>query len=258
MPSLSYNNFYLPTQQVRQPLQLGYAQPSGNSVSRTPLPRMGGNGSSVPEIQQVLLALAGLFREIFGGSNLASAPIGSAAPGQMAGARVNPTGFMGSPVGAGNLPPTDRPEVQGAMNFLAQDPEGAVLLDAAARNGARVTIADTDRNVNGYFDPNDGTIVISSRLLNDREQFLATLGHELGHAASRNDGNSIDEEGDVEALSRRILSRLLDGRELSAAEQNQIADEKRRLYVPDVRAGRLATENNFESTMAGLGINILT
>ncbi|MDX2085433.1 MAG: hypothetical protein SFZ03_08605 [Candidatus Melainabacteria bacterium] len=82
-------------------------------------------------------------------------------------------------------------ELQQSLELLYRNsPTSRALMDVAAANGVRIRVDTTgNRNILGFYDPNTNEIVVGN------PQNLSTIVHELTHAVTRNNGNSLTEEG---------------------------------------------------------------
>jgi len=102
------------------------------------------------------------------------------------------------------------PRLQGTIDKIAQDPEGAKLLEAAKANGLKsITVnpnlpGGTAGVTKGF---GDGTQSIEIKDPNSADAILV-MAHELGHAATPGDGDSQTEEKVVTEVGRRIQQRV--------------------------------------------------
>jgi hypothetical protein len=162
------------------------------------------------------------------------------------------------------LNPGNDPDVARFINAGSTDPEVAQLMVDAANNGARVRFDETEPNINGFFQQrgNDRQIVISNRLRNDPNMSgLETFIHEIGHAATPEDGNSVREEAAVEVFARTKASELrnglnlVPGRRFALPNVAQVLRERTDLYrrlEPD-----LPEDNGFVANLQSRGIDVL-
>jgi hypothetical protein len=58
----------------------------------------------------------------------------------------------------------------------------------------------------------NGVITISPKAMQSDADLIHTMAHELGHAATRDNGNSLNEEKSVDALGQRIQQRIAPGK----------------------------------------------
>lgn len=136
-------------------------------------------------------------------------------------------------------------QLQNSLDKIENDPVGSVLLAKARENGVKIRVGDTGgSNILGLFNPNTNEIVVRD------PNNIKTIVHELGHAATPQDGNSQEEEGIVEAIGRDVVSRIETGRSLSNNELQQIANQKRTLYR------ELNRSNDIKNSLANLGISV--
>jgi hypothetical protein len=132
-----------------------------------------------------------------GGAGGAGGAGGMAAAGQSTptGPAVNVQGIMVDPA----LAP--------AVQQIANHPDGAKLLAAAKANGLTEITVNSNLNpdggagTEGLFIPGQNKIEIANP---NGENLIHLLGHELGHAATKQDGNSFLEEQTVDALGAKI------------------------------------------------------
>jgi hypothetical protein len=132
------------------------------------------------------------------------------------------------------------PALQNALNLIAQDPEGAKLLAGAQAAGvSSIKVGNLPPGTMGLYQPGTKEITINKDLLNNPSDLVRTLAHELGHAATPQNGNSQAEEAAVDAIGNRIADRVAPGnrfkldvgsyRNLQA--DNGIANDLRRLGI---------------------------
>jgi hypothetical protein len=107
------------------------------------------------------------------------------------------------------------PRLQGAIDQIARDPEGAKLLQAAKEQGLKSITVNPGLNPGGgpvgtqgvTKNLGNGTQAIEIANPNSPD-LIHTLGHELGHAATSRDGDSWTEEQTVDRIGDRIQQRL--------------------------------------------------
>ena len=132
----------------------------------------------------------------------------------------------------------DDPRLQDALQRIAQDPEGAKLVQAAEAQGLKVQVGNLPPGVMGQHE--NGVITISPNALKNDSDLIHTMAHELGHAATRGDGDSIAEEKAVDELGQRIQQRVAPGG----------------TYQLDVGAYHgLSQDNGIKNSLAQIGIN---
>lgn len=88
--------------------------------------------------------------------------------------------------------------------LLAQDPQGQKLLAMAAERGVKIQVGHLPSNLLGQFNPNTNTVTISA----NNPDSIETLGHELVHAVTPEDGTSKTEEATANVVGNQIKSRL--------------------------------------------------
>jgi hypothetical protein len=113
----------------------------------------------------------------------------------------------GGATGLGNV--KGDPRLLQAMQQIARDPEGAKVTRAAQAPGLKVQVGQLPPGVMGATQ--NGTITLSPQALSNKPDLIHTLGHELGHAATPKDGDSIAEEQAVDQLGKRIQQRIAPG-----------------------------------------------
>lgn len=78
------------------------------------------------------------------------------------------------------------------MNTIWNTPTGQKLMQNAADRGVNIQfLPDNGDNVKGLFDPTSNTITVEN---GTQEEMVETLAHELVHAATPENGNSLNEE----------------------------------------------------------------
>jgi hypothetical protein len=143
-----------------------------------------------------------------------------------------------------NVKPSNNPaqqaSLQQTLDRIAQDPEGAKLLEEAKRRGVKIQVGDTGKqNVLGLFDPNTNTVTVS-----DPEN-IKTIVHELVHATTPEDGNSKEEEATANIIGDRVQARL-NGR--TPRNPSDISRETKPLY------GNLKENNPIRDSLFKLGL----
>src|SRR5262249_4849599 len=108
---------------------------------------------------------------------------------------------VGASIAAGAAGPdlskgTGDPKPLQATQEIARDPQGGKLVQAAEAQGLNLQVGQLPQGVMG--ETLNGTITISPQALSNKPDLIHTLGHELGHAATPNDGDSIAEEQAVD------------------------------------------------------------
>jgi hypothetical protein len=147
-----------------------------------------------------------------------------------------------------SLNPNNDPALAELITLSAQDPEVAILMNDAAANGVTVRFGETEPNVNGFFQPtgnNTGFIVLSDRLRNSPTlEALPTLIHEMVHAATSENANSLLEEGVAEAFAETKAAELrnafnvVPGRTFALPDVPALIQQRMNLYArlePELR-----------------------
>jgi len=195
--------------------------------------------------------------------------------GNGAGLGVNGAGGKGAGNGAINTTtdPTQRARLDNALSGMANDPEGSKLLEAAIAKGYTIEVGDPSaatgsrdaggahdvaacpecqaaldggQQVNGVTLPGQKKIVINP----NAPDFEKTLAHELVHAASEGDGNSVQEEGVADVVGFRIAGRLTGN--VNPLSEAEIAKQKEASYTVATAGGQ--ARNGIIETLAQLGI----
>ncbi len=166
---------------------------------------------------------------------------------------MDAAGGGGGAQGAGQTTPTGPavniaglqvdPSLAPALEAIANHPDGAKLLEAAKANG--LTSISVNSNLNpgggagteGLFNPNTNSIEIANP---NGENLINILAHELGHAATKGDGNSQLEETTVNNLGARI--------------QQDLTGRASTFNLDEASYGNLNRDNGIRNTLAGLGI----
>lgn len=170
--------------------------------------------------------------------------------------------------------PAQRARLDTALGGMANDPEGSKLLQAAAAKGYTIEVGDPSaaagardadgaahdaascpecqaaldggQQVNGVTLPGQKKIIINP----NAPDFEKTLAHELVHAASEGDGNSIQEEGVADVVGFRIAGRITG--KVNPLSEAEIARQKQANYTVATAGGQ--TNNSIVATLAQLGI----
>lgn len=81
---------------------------------------------------------------------------------------------------------------RGCLATLQKSATGRKLLEEAAKRGVKIEFkADNGDSTMGQYNPNNNTITVES---GNMEKMVETLGHELLHATTNENGNSMQEE----------------------------------------------------------------
>jgi hypothetical protein len=164
-----------------------------------------------------------------------------------------------------SLNPNNDPQLAELINLSVQDPEVATLMSKAAANGVTVRFGETEANVNGYFQPTGrgtGVVVLSDRLRNSPTlEALPTFIHEMVHAATPENGNSLLEEGVAEAFAETKAAELRNtfnvapGRNFTLPNIPALIRERINLYArlePELRE-----DNGIVGDLQTLGISLM-
>lgn len=249
--------FQTPLQKTLGLNQAVGATPTGSGIFNSDIFRTGSNAATGANFstatQSALNGNGGVFNsDIFktggGSTGLSSANNPLAFSGGLSGTTVKTpgfgsdifrtggtVGFGGSLVGSpGQLTTDGTPNLQSALNKIAQDPAGGKLLQAARAKGfnIRVGIPPNDSNlgtasnaiIQGVTTTGGGTneIVINP----NAQDFIKTLAHELYHA-STDPRDSVQEEIQANIIGDQISARI-NGR--PPRDPARIAAETRPLY----------------------------
>lgn len=150
--------------------------------------------------------------------------------------------------------PTQKARLNGTLDKISKDPEGSKLLKAAMENGYTIEVGDPAKaagadsshgQVNGVTLPDQKKIIISP----DAPEFDKTVAHELVHAATDSDGNSIQEEGVADVVAYRINGRITGNK--NPMSEEEIAKAKEASYTVEQTG---AQNNDIIQTLAKIGI----
>lgn len=134
----------------------------------------------------------------------------------------------------------DSEALERSLAAIAEDPDGARLLEAARQNGVTIRVGSpsNDPNVRGVF-TGDEIIVRDPRN-------IKTIVHELVHAATPHDGNSKEEEGIAEVVGTRVTRRIAEEEGLSATSLGAPEGSDQHIYTSkqEVDGYRHLTQRN--------------
>ena len=210
-------------------------------------------------MSQVATLIQGLGLGLAGGSTPATTPQSPAAtslPTQQASATTPVTGAGGNQLAAQaqqkntTTDPTQKQRLDTILGKVAQDPEGAILLQKALANGYTFEVGDPSKA--GSKDENDkdsinGVTTDNKIVINpNAPEFDKTVVHELVHAATKGDGDSQTEEGLADVIGYRISSRV-DGTAAPGSDQ-QIFNNKIQNYP------ELQKTNDILASLKSLGV----
>jgi len=145
---------------------------------------------------------------------------------------------------AGGPVQSNSPEIQKALNAIGNDPEGGRLLQAAQEKGLLKVVEDKSLppGVQGRYTNNgDGTGTIAVRDAKSPD-LVATLVHELGHAATPENNSSQLEERTVDAIGARVQARV--------TGRNKIWDLNTDAY------SSLPWDNGIKDALRRLGVDV--
>ncbi|MEW5822545.1 MAG: DUF6782 family putative metallopeptidase [Cyanobacteriota bacterium] len=91
---------------------------------------------------------------------------------------------------------------RGCVNTLKKSATGRKLLQEAEKRGVKIEFKpDNGDSKMGQYNPNTNTITVES---GNMEKMVETLGHELVHATTRENGNSMNEEKSAFIIGEKI------------------------------------------------------
>lgn len=109
-------------------------------------------------------------------------------------------------------------KVSNALSQIATDPEGQKLIQLAEQKGYKIEIGSTGEKAAATTDSKAKKIVVDINAKGlDSYNLTATIAHELVHASTDGNGDSLLEESLSTAVGNRIAKRA-DGRPETAAE----------------------------------------
>ena len=238
---------------------------TGSSLPGGLLGTGGDLGSIFQQLMMVMTMMLSLMTQLFQGggmSTFAAQDNGTFDPNAQApGDFIIPEGLSsaapqpGNPSqnygGSGNSSADSGGRLDTILAKVAQDSEGAILLNAAKANGYSIEVGDPSKYSTGQGDadsiygvtvPDQKKIVISP----NAPDFDKTVIHELVHAATQGDGDSKTEEGMADVIGYRIASRV-DGTQAPGSER-QIFQSKIANYPS------LGNDNSIIQDLNALGI----
>jgi hypothetical protein len=151
-------------------------------------------------------------------------------------------------------------DLQSALSDISRDPEGQKLLAAAKQKGVQIQMgppeaAQADGSIKrGYQQGNN--IVINS--YDSKEGLRATLAHELVHAATQGDGNSMQEETVADVVGNRIARRINGQGTSPQQEKSDYSSRSAWVHNPasDYLSDNLPENNGILQSLQGLGIDV--
>jgi hypothetical protein len=130
------------------------------------------------------------------------------------------------------------------MNTLQQSPTGMKLLQEAQRRGVKINFAaNNGDNVLGQYNPNNNSITVESGNL---ETMVETLAHELVHATTRENGNSMNEEVSAFVIGEQVARE-------AGVDQNPHHADFWKNHVANSYKG-LAQDNGIMGALNALGV----
>lgn len=140
------------------------------------------------------------------------------------------------------------PSYNKAASLLGKSQTGMNLLQEAQRRGINIEFQQNPGNgVMGYFDPNKDTVVVHS---NDPEKMTETLAHELYHAVTKENGNSMNEELAAFLIGEQVAGEA--GVDFNPHTNKFWEDHVNRAYGAD----GLAQDNGALNSLNQLGIDL--
>ncbi len=143
-------------------------------------------------------------------------------------------------------------DLRNSLAAIAEDPDGARLLEAVQAKGIRIRVGDPGGpEVQGLFTGNE--IIVRD------PRNVKTLVHEMVHAATNGDGNSKSEEGRADVIGTRVARRIaqkegLDPGSIGAREGSDQHIFETKKQVDGYRG--LSEENGSRQTLAHLGVQV--
>lgn len=143
-----------------------------------------------------------------------------------------------------NITGANTAPLQSLINQLATDPVGRLELALAKKNGVQIQYTSTgDPNILGDYQPSTNTITINPSGTTQ----LKTLAHELVHAATPSDGDSILEEGIANIVGTQVAARI---QGTVAPDPNQVLQQT----IPIYQNAGLPNDNTIVQDLAALRI----
>jgi len=150
-------------------------------------------------------------------------------------------------------------KVSNALSQIAADPEGQKLLQQAEQKGYKIEIGSTGEKAAATTDSKAKKIVVDVNAKGlDSYNLTATIAHELVHASTDGNGDSLLEESVSTAVGNRIAKRA-DGRPETAAEAiadfQKISADYKAAYKGD-GAVNGKQDNGILKALQGLGLDV--
>ncbi|HEY8208093.1 MAG TPA: hypothetical protein VIG99_11470 [Myxococcaceae bacterium] len=182
----------------------GYTPLSGTNVPdfstlNTGLPNLGnqGTGGGLDAIVKQLNDLVNQLSAMVNANPAPQAPAPAPAPAP----QVDPIANL---VNRANV----APQLQNAVTQVAQDPVGNKLLQGAVNGGLTgIQVANMPAGFFGQTLPETGQVQIAPQTVQGND-LLRTITHELVHAATLRDGDSLKEENVADQLGTQLQQRL--------------------------------------------------
>ncbi len=158
--------------------------------------------------------------------------------------------------------PEDRAQLDKALNAIATDPDGRILLKEASRRGVTIGVGELPENILGRYKRGDNRIIIRPYEDDgkphtgpgaDPDLSIATTVHELVHAVTPKNKNSKTEEGMASVIGHEIESSIgPNGKSLSYEKKNNIFTN----YLNNPHYSDLKTDNGIRTDLNNLGLNM--
>jgi hypothetical protein len=180
----------------------GTAAPLGQN---TGLPNLGNQGT---DLNSIVNQLNGLVKQLSALVNAMPAPAPQAqnqaqAPAPAPAPAAPPVDPVANLVGQANVDP----QLRNAVTQVAKDPVGNTLLQNAVKGGlAGINLANMPAGFFGQTLPETKQVQIAPQTLGGND-LVRTIGHELVHAATLGNGDSLKEENVADQIGTQIQQR---------------------------------------------------
>lgn len=151
------------------------------------------------------------------------------------------------------------PQVRKAIQDIGNDPEGRILLAEAEKKGITIKLDPPEASKGGSIRrgyQENNTIVILS--YPNTDELRSTIAHELVHAVTQSDNNSMMEETVADVIGDRIGRRSAGKASTAAQEIRDFKQRKAWVYDPTslYPQSGLAADNNILRDLQKMGINV--